>query len=129
MLKGIEIKVGKDLDYNATVKELKGQFNPPEAPTDDAVGRCTTSLTTVQSGGVIYNKNRENLEIYREIYQQDSGGNTKEEARGYENNEDLLKRNFRKKFRELADKLTGTKIQSLFQLGELEALEKEVELV
>ena len=64
-----------------------------------------------------------------EIYQKDTRGNTRDDARGYKNNEDCLKRNFRKKFRELTDNFTGGKIQSLIQLGDLETLEKEVELV
>ena len=73
MRKGTEIKVGKDLNYNATFRELKGIFSPPEAPTDDGARRYATNFITVRSAAVIYNKNGENLEIYHEIYQQDNG--------------------------------------------------------
>ena len=58
MLKGTEIRVGKDFDYDATVKDLRGEFVPPKPPTDDATRKYTSDFITVCSAGVIHNKTR-----------------------------------------------------------------------
>ena len=68
MLIGDEVKVGNDLDHTETVKGLKGE----QTTGADPIKKYAQVFITVRSASIIYNKNRENLEIFKEIYTQDA---------------------------------------------------------
>ena len=62
MLRESEVKVGTD---------LKGE----KTTSADPIKKFAESFITVRSASIIYNKNKENLEVYKEIYSQDQGEN------------------------------------------------------
>ena len=99
-LKGSEVNVGNDLDYTETIKALKGELN-----TDgDPIKKYAETFITVISASIIYNKNKENLEIYMEIYTQDPGENPRLTTRE-DDSEVRLKRIFKRRFRDLGREL------------------------
>ena len=132
MLKGSEIRVGSDLNYENITKEIKNDFLPTEVRTDIAVRSFTEDDITVLSAAVIYNQNKLNLEILRQVYQMSAPANNDDSGgtggHGGES-EQRLKRAFKKKFRDLCGELSGNRILGLVQIGSVEALEKELELV
>ena len=101
MIKGEEVKVEIDLDYAETIKDIQGE----EATGADFVKKYANGFITAS---VINNKNRENLDIFKEIYTQETGENPRDGTR-VDNSEDKLKRNSKRRFRDLADQLVGTK--------------------
>ena len=66
------------------------------------------------------------MEFYKEIYTQDPGENPRPTTRE-DDSEVRLKRIFKRRFRDLAHQLVGSKIQGIVQLVDLEGLEKELD--
>ena len=132
MLKTSGIRVGPDLNYEAVKKEIRNDFLAREARTDIAVRSFTDDAITIRSVGILYNQHKLNLKILQQVYQmsgpvrnEDSGNNN----RGNDDSEQRLIRAFKKRFRELCAELGGNKIQAIVQIGNVEALEKELDQV
>ena len=130
MLKGSEIRVGPDLNYEIISKDIQKDFLLGEARTDIAIRSFTDDDISVRSAAVIHNQNRLNLDVLRQVYhipdQRDNGVSGSADRQGDEV-EQRLRRAF--KICELCDVLSDNKIQAIRQIGSVEALEKELEQV
>ena len=71
-------------NYDAVTKELRGDVLWDEVPTDIAIRSFTTENITIHSAKVICNQNRENLDVFMKIYQQDNTENARDDGRNYE---------------------------------------------
>ena len=80
---------------------------------------------------MIYNQNRLNLEVLKQIYQLNSPARNDDTGGGQRNqnnnNEGRMIRAFERRFADIAGELGGNKIQALLQLGSLESMEKEID--
>ena len=80
---------------------------------------------------MIYNQNRLNLEVLKQIYQLNSPARNDDTDGGRgnqsENNNGRMIRTFERRFVDVAGELGGNKIQALLQLGSIESMEKEID--
>ena len=63
------------------------------------------------------------MQIFKEIYKEEIKPHSRENDTTPENEDNRLKRNFKKKFRDLADQVVGLNIHRTIQIGNLEALQ------
>ena len=132
MLKGSEIRVGPDLNYEIISKDIQKDFLLGEARTDIAIRSFTDDDISVRSAAVIHNQNRLNLDVLTQVYcmpDERENGVSGSADRQVDEVEQRLRRAFKKKICELCDVLSGNKIQVIMQIGSVEALEKELEQV
>ena len=80
---------------------------------------------------MIYNQNRLNLEVLKQIHQlnsparnDDTGGGCGNQS---DNNYGRMIRAFERRFVDVAEELEGNKIKALLQLGSIESMEKEID--
>ena len=125
------VKVGNDLNYLAIVKEVKNDYAAGEVRTDVVLNSYTDEEVTVRSVGLIYNQNRLNLDVLKQIYQFNSPARNEETGGGRgnqtDNNDGRMIRVFERRFVDVAGELGGNKIQALLQLGSIESMEKEID--
>ena len=114
MLRGSMVKVGNDLNYMAIVKEVKNDYAAGEVRTDVVLNSYTDEEVTVRSVGLIYNQNRLNLDVLKQIYQfnspawnEETGGRNGNQT---DNNDGRRIRAFERRFVDLAGELGGNKI-------------------
>jgi len=69
MLKGMEVRVGPDLNHAAVAKEIRNDFAAGEVMTGTAICSFTDDGITVRSVGIAYNQHKLNLEILQQVYQ------------------------------------------------------------
>ena len=63
MLKGSEVRIGSDLNYEAIFKEIRNDFVAGEERTDTSVRSFTDDEIPIRSVGIVYNQHKLNLEI------------------------------------------------------------------
>merc|ERR1711915_212138 len=99
--------------------------------TDVALNSYADEEATIRSVGLIYNQNRLNLEVLKQIYQLNSPNRNDDTGGGRRNqnndNEGRVIRAFERRFADIAGELGGNKIQALLRLGSLESMEKEID--
>ena len=83
MVRGEEVKVETDLDCTETIKYIKDE----ETTGANFVKKYADGFITVRSASVIYNKNRENFEVFKEISTQEATENPRDGTR-IDNSED-----------------------------------------
>ena len=131
MLRGSMVKVGSDLNYLAIVKEVKNDYAAGEVRTDVVLNSYSDEDVTVRSVGLIYNQNRLNLDVLKQIYQFNKPAWNKENGgrigNPTDNNDGRKIRAFERRFIDLVGELGGNKIQAIVQTGSVESMEKEID--
>ena len=69
MLKGSEIRVGPDLNYEIITKEIRNDFLPGEVRSVVALRSFMDDDITIRNAAFIYNQNRLNVDVIRQVYQ------------------------------------------------------------
>ena len=117
------------MNYKAITKEISDDFLPEEPRTDIAVISFTDAGITIRNAAAMCNRNRLNLDIFKEFYQmpaQENNENPGGTDRRVDETEERIKQTFKKKFHDLIGMLSSNKIQAFSQIQSVEALEKEL---